>query len=92
MCCIKGRLDGKIYHSICILRLQINATNHIDPDQALLWSTFWELCELSGWSWNPWVVRKWVNLEGALKNKNLLRLLLSNVIALKQGQKFEDSR
>lgn len=60
------RQDVKAYHSIGVLRLEINAAHYINPDQALLWSTLWELCELSGWSWNPWVIRKWVNFKGAL--------------------------
>lgn len=56
----------KTDHSICIFGLQVNAAHDINPDQALLRSTLWELCELSGWSWYPGVIRKWVNLEGAL--------------------------
>lgn len=53
----------KTHHAICIFRLQVDTADYIYSDQTLLRPTLRKLSELAGWSWNPWVIRQWVNLE-----------------------------
>lgn len=55
--------SDKTHHAISVFRLQVNTAHHINPDHTFLWSTLRKLSELTGRSWNSWVIRQWVNLE-----------------------------
>lgn len=59
------------HSAIVVFGLQVCGSDHINPDQALLWTTIWQLSELPRWGSNTRVVRQRVHFEWALQNKEI---------------------
>lgn len=51
------------HSAIVVFGLQVCGSDHVNPDQALLGTTIWQLSELPWWDSNTRVVRQRVHFE-----------------------------